>query len=60
MRYLIIIKDPETGVQSAFYSSRYDYENLYSAEHDMIVVDLYNHFVTFDGVNWNELETDNL
>ena len=60
MRYLIIIKDPETGQQSAFFSSRYDYENLYSAEHDMIVVDGKKNLVTFDGKTWQEIEEDHL
>ena len=46
MRYLIIIKDPVTGIQSAFFSSRYDYENLYSAEHEMIVIDRSNNLVS--------------
>lgn len=60
MRYLIIIKDSDTGKQSAFFSSRYDYENLYSAEHDMIVVDGKKNLVTFDGKTWQEIEEDHL
>ena len=60
MRYLIIIKDPTTGIQSAFFSSRYDYENLYSAEHDMIVVDRKKNIVTFDGETWRDIEEDHL
>lgn len=60
MRYLIIIRDPVTGDQSAFFSSRYDYENLYSAEHDMIVVDRRKNLITFDGQNWQEIEEDHL
>lgn len=60
MRYLIIIRDPETWVQSAFFSDRYDYENLYSAEHDMIMVDGKKNLVTFDGQNWQEIEEDHL
>ena len=60
MRYLIIIKDPVTGKQSAFFSDRYDYENLYSAEHEMIVIDRVKNLVTFDGSNWKDIEEDHL
>lgn len=60
MRYLIIIQYPETDIQSAFFSDRYDYENLYSAEHEMIVIDLNCSKVTFDGINWKDIEEDHL
>ena len=60
MRYLIIIRDPETWVQSAFFSDRYDYENLYSAEHDMIVIDRAGSTVSFDGKTWQDIEEDHL
>ena len=60
MRYLIIIRDPVTGKQSAFFSSRYDYENLYSAEHEMIVIDRSNNLVSFNGKDWEDIEEDHL
>lgn len=60
MRYLIIVIDPDTGKQSAFFSDRYDYENLYSADHDMIVVDRVKNLITFDGETWQDIEEDHL
>ena len=60
MRYLIIIKDPETGVQEAFYSTWYNYTNLYSAMHEMVVVDLIKVLITYNGYDWDKIERDHL
>lgn len=52
MKYLIIYKS------EAFYTDWYSYENNYAD--GMIVVDIYTHKITFDGLTWKEIEEDNL
>lgn len=52
MKYLIIVD------KEAFLTNWYEYENNYSA--GMIVVDADKHLVTFDGINWKQIEEDHL
>lgn len=52
MKYLIIVEG------EAFLTKWYSYENNY--EPGMIVVDIANWLVTFDGETWNEIEEDHL
>lgn len=55
--YFIIAKTKD-GEQSAFYSDNYHYENNYAE--GMIVVDIQEETVTFDGVIWHEIQTNHL
>jgi len=60
MRYLIQITDPKTGKKSAFYTEWYDYNNNYSTENSMIVIDLSKDLITYDGQKWEKIEYDHL
>lgn len=60
MRYLIISKDPVTGKQDAFYTKWFDFENLYNPEYKVIVVDLVEDKITFDGNNLEDIQYDHL
>lgn len=52
-RYLIINKK-----EGSFYSDHWDYENLHIK--GSIVVDLYKHKITFNGMDWFEVEDNHL
>lgn len=51
-RYLILYDS------KSFYTDWYEYENNYSK--GTIIVDFYTHKVTFNGVDWVDIEDDNL
>ena len=52
-RYLIINKN-----EGSFYSDYWDYENLHIK--GSIVVDLHKHKITFNGVDWFDIEHNHL
>lgn len=55
MRYLI------TGKNFApFFSDRFDSENHFNKEVEMIVYDLHLGLYTHDGINWNVINIDHL
>lgn len=60
MKYLIIATDPMTGEQSAFYTDWFQAENHFNPDVGMIVIDLMQHLVTFDGYSWQDIEQDHL
>ena len=43
-----------------FYTDRYDYENNFNLDVEMVVFDLSNNLFTKDGVNWIQIEFDHL
>lgn len=55
--YLIIITT-EDGKQEAFYSRYYNYENNYIK--GMIVADVEKDIITFNGTNWEDIQTNHL
>lgn len=55
--YLIIITT-EDGKQEAFYSEHYSYENNYVK--GMIISNMVKDTITFDGINWNNIQTNHL
>jgi hypothetical protein len=60
MQYLIITRDPETGVMEAFYTKWFDAANNYNPIYEMVVVDLFSGTITFDGTTWQNIEYDHL
>ena len=55
MRYLIT-----TNVQPPFFTDRFDSENHFNAEVEMVVYDLAKGVYTTDGEKWEEIEEDHL
>ncbi len=60
MKYLVIVQDPTTGKQSAFYTNWFDADNNYNPDYNMIVIDRTQHLITFDGEMWQDIEEDHL
>lgn len=60
MKYLIIATDPLTGGKTAFYTDWFQAENHFNPEAGMVVIDLTQHLVTFDGETWQDIEDDHL
>jgi len=60
MRYIVITRNPLTGVQQAFSSEWFETENHYNPDYDMIVIDRARNEITFDGITWEEIEEDHL
>jgi hypothetical protein len=60
MQYLIIIQDPNTGEKSAYYTNWFSLENDYNANYKMIVIDLINDVVLFDGKTLQKIQEDHL
>lgn len=58
--YIVLTKDPNTGKKEAFETEWYEYENHYNPDYEMIVIDLSEHRVSFDGKHWDEIEEDHL
>lgn len=59
MKYLVIVKNPCTGEESAFYTNWYGSEK-FNPQMEMIVIDLTQHLITFDGEVWKDIEEDSL
>lgn len=60
MKYLVIVTNPVTGEQQAFYTNWFDADNHFNPDAGMVVVDLTSHLVTFDGETWQDIEDDHL
>lgn len=60
MKYLIIITNPNTGEKSAFYTNWFQSENHFNPDFAMVVIDLTQHLITFDGETWQDIEDDHL
>lgn len=58
MRYLIILRDPETGRQSAAYT---EWRMDIAPEYGAVVGDMARGLISFDnGKSWKEIEDDHL
>lgn len=60
MKYLVTTTDPLTGEKSAFYTDWFQADNHFNPDVGMVVFDLMNHLVTFDGETWQDIEIDHL
>ena len=55
MRYIVICKD-----KSAFYTNWWESEDHWNGDTIHCVIDTVRDQVTFDGVNWEEIDEDHL
>lgn len=57
-RYLVTYS--EEGIKKCFYTHWFEPENNFNKELDMVVIDLVKNQFTNNGVDWQNIEEDNL
>jgi hypothetical protein len=58
MKYLVTYI--ENGIQKAFYTNWFDFENNFNSEVGMIVFDLINHKYVVNSLGWSDIDEDHL
>jgi hypothetical protein len=54
-QYLIIITHPTSGVNRAYYIDDYDYDRDYNGYYSMIIIDLANDAISYNGKSWKPI-----